>query len=84
MIPLIVTVCSVALSVWILSLINVWLAMLWATWFIAGLSWFVKNIGRKSGPYRWYDQVLLVPVLPYAWVFGVTNQLCEQLGGQNK
>jgi hypothetical protein len=81
MIPLAVTVCFLLASMWALSLTSAWLAAFWGVWSIAGLAWFCANIGRKNGPDRWYDTVLLAPVFPYAWMFGVTKRLCQRLKG---
>ena len=83
MIALVVTSCALLLSVWLLSMINLWLAMIWLTWVIAGFTWFIMNLGRKTSPDRWYDQVLLPPVMPFAWLFGMTSRLCEKIDRKN-
>lgn len=77
MIALVVTFCVVLLSVWLLSMMHLWLAMIWLLWVATGVTWFVRNMGRKSSPDRWYDRVLLAPVMPLAWLFGQINSRCS-------
>jgi hypothetical protein len=76
MIALVVTMGALLLTVWMLSMISWWLAMFWLVYVIAGVTWFVMNLGNKSSPDRWYDRVLLAPVMPLAWLFGQIDSRC--------
>lgn len=76
MIALVVTMGAVLITSWMLSWISWWLAMFWLLWVVAGVTNFIMNLGRKSIPDRWYDRVLLAPVLPLAWMFGQIDSLC--------
>ena len=70
MIPAMVTIFLISMTVWFLAFVNPWLSVLWLSWLIVGIMWFIASLGRKGSPGRWYDGVLLAPVLPYAWIFG--------------
>ena len=76
MIPLLVTVCALSTTVWMLSWISWWLAMFWIMWVVTGVTWFCMNLGNKTSPDKWYDRVLLAPVLPLAWMFGQIDSRC--------
>jgi hypothetical protein len=75
-IALVVTLGTVVLSVWLLSFVSVWIAALWLVWLIAGITWFIINMGNKTSPDKWYDRILLAPVLPLAWMFDQIDARC--------
>jgi hypothetical protein len=39
-------------------------------WTIAGVAYFVINIGNKTKQEPWYGKVLMLPVIPLAYVLG--------------
>ena len=71
MIPVLITSTAIVATLWLMALLSPWVATIWLFWLIIGLIWFINGLGRKGSPGSWYDIILMAPVLPYAWIFGV-------------
>lgn len=79
MIASLVTLTSMLVSVYLAAQIHVWLAAIWLVWLLVGITSFMRNLGRKSGVDPWYMGFVLMPVIPFAFIFGFTSGLTAKI-----
>jgi hypothetical protein len=75
-------VVTVGLIVWICVEIwmhvSYWLALVVGSWIGFAIFWFIYNCGNKTQKDKWFDVVILLPMAPFAWLFGHLNYFFQE------
>ena len=53
------------------------MSAIYAIWLALGIWYVLRNLGDKHGKQPWYGTLLVVAVLPVAWLIGAITYLID-------